>query len=304
MDRLHAITAFIKIVDAGSITAAAAALAVSQPAMVRTLAALERDLGVRLLNRTTRRMSLTDEGRDYYERGKHIVAAVDDARQSLSARRATPRGRLRIASSVAFGRMYVAPVVAAFLAEQPEVTIELLLLDRVVDLVEEGIDVAVRVARLPDSSLVAQPLGEARRVVVGSPALIRKTGVPKAPADLCEQRCVTFAGLASATHWPFGEGRKPLQVPIKSVLVTNQVDAAVEACVAGTGYGRFNDYMVLAQIKAGALTRVLQKFEGAPIPVSLVYPSARHQSPNVRAFAAFARERIQARLQKLQARAA
>ncbi len=304
MDRLHAITAFIKIVDAGSITAAADALAVSQPSMVRTLAALERDLGVRLLNRTTRRMSLTDEGRDFYERGKHIVAAVDDARQSLSARRATPRGRLRIASSVAFGRMYVAPVVAAFLAEQAEVTIELLLLDRVVDLVEEGIDVAVRVARLPDSSLVAQPLGEARRVVVASPALIRQTGVPKVPTDLRDQRCVTFTDLASATHWPFGESRKPLQVPIKSVLTTNQVDAAVEACVAGTGYGRFNDYMVLAQLKAGALTRVLQKFEGAAIPVSIVYPSARHQSPNVRAFAAFARARLQARLQELHARTA
>jgi DNA-binding transcriptional LysR family regulator len=299
MDRLHAIAAFIKIVDAGSITAAAAALEISQPSMVRTLAALERDLGVRLLNRTTRRMSLTDEGRDFYERGKHIVAAVEDARESLSARRATPRGRLRIASSVAFGRLYVAPVVAAFLAEHAEINVELLLLDRVVDLVEEGIDLAVRVARLPDSSLVAKPLGEAHRIIVASPALIRQSGALKQPADLRGARCVTFIGISSAANWGFGEGSGQKQIPVNSVLVTNQVDAAVEACVAGIGYGRFNDYMVLKQLKAGTLQRVLQDFESEPIPVNIVYPSARHQSPNVRNFAAFAQPRIKARLQEL-----
>lgn len=300
MDQLHAIAAFIKIVDAGSITAAADAFEVSQPSMVRTLASLERDLGVRLLNRTTRRMSLTDEGRDFYERGKHIVAALEDARLSLSARRATPRGRLRIASSVAFGRLFVAPVVAAFLAEHAEIRIELLLLDRVVDLVEEGIDLAVRIARLPDSTLVAQPLGEAHRIVVASPALIRKTGVPKQPADLRHARCVTFTGLSSATQWPFAEGRKQAQVAIESVLATNQVDVAVAACESGAGYGCFNDYMVLAQLNAGTLIRVLKKFESAPIPVNIVYPSARHQSPNVRSFVAFAQPIIQARLRELQ----
>lgn len=299
MDRLHAITAFLKIVEAGSITAAAEALDVSQPSMVRTLAALERDLGARLLNRTTRRMSLTDEGRDFYERGKHIVAAVDDARLSLSARRATPRGRLRIASSVAFGRMYVAPVVAAYLAEHAEVNIELLLLDRVVDLVEEGIDVAVRVARLPDSSLVALPVGEARRLVVASPALIRESGAPAEPVDLRDKRCVTFTGLSSATQWQFGEGRKLLNVPVKSVLATNQVDAAVQACVAGIGYGRLNDYMVLAPLRDGTLTRVLRNFEDTPIPVNIIYPSARHQSPNVRSFVAFAQPRIRERLREM-----
>jgi DNA-binding transcriptional LysR family regulator len=229
MDQLHAITAFIKIVDAGSITAAADALEVSQPSMVRTLAALERELGVRLLNRTTRRMSLTDEGRDFYERGKHIVAALEDARSSLSARRAAPRGRLRIASSVAFGRNYVAPVVAAFLAEQPDIYIDLLLLDRVVDLVEEGIDVAVRIARLPDSSLVARPLGEARRVIVASPALARKSAAPI---------CAGGAALRSAACHPPHNGLSPRAagrcrlrsracwLPIKSMWPSRLVKAA------------------------------------------------------------------------------
>ena len=300
MDKLHAIEAFIKIVDAGSITAAAEALDVSQPSMVRTLAALERDLGVRLLNRTTRRMSLTDEGRDYYERSRQIVAAVEDAQQSLSARRATPRGRLRIASSVPFGRMFVAPVVSEYLAAHPDVSIDLVLLDRIVDLVEEGMDVAVRVTRLPDSSMVAHPIGETRRVLVASPALIKASGLPKKPEDLRGRRCVSFTGVASPGHWNFREGRKRVQVPVKSALVTNQIDAGVLACIEGAGYGQFFDYHVLEQIKAGKLVRILEAFEDEPVPASIVYPSARHQSPNVRSFVSFAQSRITERLRKLQ----
>lgn len=299
MDKLYAIEAFIKIVDAGSITAAADALEVSQPAMVRTLAALERELGVRLLNRTTRRMSLTDEGRDYYERSRHIMAAVEEAQQSLSARSATPRGHLRIASSVPFGRQFVAPAAAAFLAAHPQVTIELLLLDRIVDLVEEGIDLAVRLARLPDSTLVAHAIGETRRVVVASPALVKSSGRPRQPADLRSRPCVTFTGVASPGHWTLREGRKRVQVPVKSALITNQIDAAVQACVQGTGYAQFFDYHVLAEIKAGRLTRVLEKFEDDAIPVNIVYPSARLRSPNVRSFAAFAQPRISEQLRLL-----
>lgn len=300
MDKLHAIEAFIRIVDTGSLTAAADALDVSQPSMVRTLAALERDLGVRLLNRTTRRMSLTDEGRDYYDRARQIVAAVEEAQLSLSARRTTPRGRLRIASSVSFGRTFVAPVVAEFLAANPEVNVELLLLDRVVDLVEEGMDVAVRVARLADSSMVAHPIGEVRRVVVASPALLKAGGMPKGPADLRARRGVSFSGVVSPGHWDFHEGRKLLQVPVANALVTNQIDAGVLACVQGVGFGRFFDYHVLNEIKAGKLVRVLQKFEGDPVPASIVHPSSRHQSPNVRSFVAFAQTRLQERLRNLQ----
>jgi DNA-binding transcriptional LysR family regulator len=300
MDKLYAITAFIKIVDSGSLTAAADALDVSQPSMVRTLAALERDLGVRLLNRTTRRMSLTDEGRDYYERGRQIVAAVDDAQQSLSARHATPHGRLRIASSVPFGRMFVAPVVAAFLAEHAEINIELLLLDRVVDLVEEGMDLAVRVTILPDSSMVAHHIGDTRRVVVASRAFLKTITVPKIPSDLSGQRCVSFTGVVSPTHWNFGDGRKQLQVSIKNVLVTNQIDAAIHACEQGAGFGQFFDYHVLEQIKSGRLVKVLQPYESETIPASIVYPSSRNQSPNVRSFVAFALPHLRQQLRALQ----
>jgi DNA-binding transcriptional LysR family regulator len=300
MDRLYAIEAFIKIVDAGSITAAAVALGVSQPSMVRTLAALERELGVRLLNRTTRRMSLTDEGRDYCERGRQIIAAVEEAQQSLSSRRVAPRGLLRIASSVSFGRTFVAPVVVEFLAEHPEVNIELLLLDRVVDLVEEGIDIAVRVARLTDSSMVAHPIGEVHRVVVASPVLIETGGLPEVPGDLHDKRCVSFTGVVSPGHWSFTKGRKQVQVRVKNSLVTNQVDAGVHACVHGAGFGRFLCHHVQEQINAGKLVRILKEFEGEPTPASIIYPSARHQSPNSRAFVRFALPRLKERLQKLQ----
>lgn len=300
MDRLFAIEAFVHIVEAGSITAAANALDVSQPSLVRQLAALEKDLGVRLLNRTTRRMSLTDEGRDYYERSRQILQAVDEARHSLTVRQAHPRGRLRIASSVAFGRRFVAPVVAEFLAEHLDMQVELLLVDRVVDLVEEGIDVAVRLARLPDSSMVAHSIGNVHRVVVASPGFLKVAGKPKTPEQLKGARCVSFTGLASSTHWEFPGERKAMQVPVHSVFVSNQIDAAVAACVKGAGFGRFLDYQVLDHIQAGNLVRVMKAHEGDPIPVSILYPSARHPSANVRSFVAFAQPRLKAALGALQ----
>ena len=300
MDKLYAMDAFVHIVDGGSLTAAASALDVSQPSMVRTLAALERELGVRLLNRTTRRMSVTDEGRDYYERARQILSAVEEAQQSLSARRVSPRGRLRIASSVSFGRTFVAPVVAEFLAAHAEVNIELLLLDRVVDLVEEGMDIAVRVAKLVDSSMIAHRIGEVQRVVVASPDLLKVVGAPRQPADLRARRCVSFTSVVSPSHWDFHDGRKRISISVTSALVTNQIDAGVQACLQSVGFGRFLDYHVLAEIKAGRLVRVLTKFEGEAVPANIVYPSSRHQSPNVRSFVAFAQTRLKDRLNNLQ----
>jgi DNA-binding transcriptional LysR family regulator len=304
MDQLNAIRAFAEIATRGSITRAAETLDVSQPALVRTLAALERELGVRLLHRTTRRMSLTDEGREYLQHSQRIIAAVDEARASLSARQLTPRGRLRITSSVSFGRQFVAPVVAAFLNQHAELSIDLLLLDRVVDLVEEGIDLAVRVAKLNDSSMIAHPIGETRRVVVASPGWLKQQPVPKSPEALRKARVVCFTGVSSPAHWEFGEGRARQTIAVNSSLVTNQLDAALEACLAGVGVGRFLDYHVLAEIKAGRLVRVLSRFESEPIPANIVYPSARHPSPNVRAFVEFARPLLRARVEGLGRRGA
>jgi len=283
MDKLRSMEIFVRIVDRGSLTAAADALGMSLPSVVRALAALERAVGVRLVNRTTRRSSLSDEGREYYERCKRVLADVEEADAALSARRIAPRGRLRITAPVMYGRLHVAPVVNAFLARYPEVEVELLLFDRVVDLVEEGIDAAIRIGQLPESTLVAKRIGETRRVVCASPAYLKRAGPPKSPADLAGARCVVFSGLASGNEWQFA-GTPPARITVNPLLRTNQFDVAIDACLAGLGCGQFLCYQVDALVKANRLKRVLREFEPSPLPISIVYPHARLLSSNVRAF--------------------
>lgn len=298
MDKLRAMAAFVRIVDAGSLTAAADTLDVSQPSMVRTLAALEEAVGVRLINRTTRRMALTDEGREYYERCKLVLAAVDEAEASLTARRTEPRGRMRITSSVTFGRALLAPLVIDFMAAHPQLRVELMLLDRVIDLVEEGIDVGVRLAHLPDSSLVAVPVGETRRVVIGSPALIRH----HRPADahgLGRAPCVSFMGLVSPQDWPMVVDDEAVRVPVNTVFATNQIDAAISACQRGLGYGQFFDYQVQEHLRGGKLKPVLEPHWPAPTPIHVVYPQARLLSGNVRSFVDFVVPRLRNRIAAL-----
>ena len=291
MDKLRAMEAFVGIVDGGSLTAAAVARGTSLPSVVRTLAALEAALGVRLLNRTTRRMSLTDEGREYYERCKVVLAEVDDAEAALSARRRAPKGRLRLTASVMFGRLHVAPVVSEFLAKHPALEIDLLLLDRVVDLVDEGVDVAVRIGALPESSLIALRVGETRRVVCASPAYLKSVGTPKTPSDLKQHRCIGFSGLAPSHEWSFGDSAAG-RVALRPALTTNQIDVAIDACLRGTGCAQLLCYQVQALLAARKLVRVLREFEPAALPIQLVYPHARLLSSNVRAFVDFAAPRL------------
>jgi len=290
MDRLRAMDVFVRIVDSGSLAGAADSLGVSAPSVVRTLARLEHSLRVRLLNRTTRRSSLTDEGREYYERCRRVLAEAEAADAALRSRRAEPRGRLRLTAPVTYGRMRVAPVVTAFLAAHPGVEVELLLLDRVVDLVEEGVDAAIRIAQLPESSLVAVHVGETRRVVCASPAYVRRTGTPKAPGDLAGHRCIVFTGLAANNEWGFAG--KPAQVSVLPILRTNQFDVAIAAVLQGLGCGQFLSYQVEAFVAARKLTRVLAAFEPPAVPVQIVYPHTRFLSPNVRAFMDFAVPRL------------
>lgn len=282
---------FVRIVEAGTLTAAADALGLSVPAVVRSLAALERRVGVRLLNRTTRRSSLTDEGREYYERAKRVLAEVEHADAVLSARRLAPRGRLRLTAPVLYGRMHVAPVVAELLAKHAGLAVELLLLDRVVDLVEEGIDAGVRIGALPESSLVAVPVAQTRRVVCAAPSYLRRAGVPRTPDDLAKHRCVAFAGLVADGAWSFG-GAQPRRVAVKAVLHSNQVDVARDACVQGLGCGQFLCYQVEQAVRTGKLRRVLAEFEPAPVPIQVVYPHGRLLSANVRAFVDLAVARL------------
>ncbi len=284
MNKLNAMATFVCIVDKGSLTAAADALDTSLPSVVRTLAALERELGVRLLNRTTRRLHLTDEGAQYLDHCRTILAAMQDFELGLTSSQAQLRGRLSVTASVLFGRRYVAPIVAGFLRRYPDVTANLLFVDRVVSIIEEGIDVAVRIGHLRDSSLVAIRVGAVRRVICASPQYLKRRGVPQKPADVATHACVRHTGLAPHSEWHFRVGRRNMAVPVNAVMTCNEIDSALSACTEGVGLGMFLSYQVAPGRKSGSLKYVLEAFETDPAPVHVVYPHAKLMSPRVRAF--------------------
>lgn len=284
MDKLSAMTTFARIVEKGSLTAAADALNRSLPSVVRTLAALEKHLGARLLNRTTRRLHLTDEGAQYLRYCQAILAAVDEAEAALASRQSAPQGKLAITAPVLFGRRYIAPLVSAFVARHPAVNADFLLLDRMVNVIEEGLDVGIRIGHLSDSSLVAIPVGEVRRVLCGSPKYLRRNGTPQVPADLREHHCVRFSALTPGNEWTFQSARREINVPVRPLLSCNQVDAAVAACASGLGLGMFLSYQVAPERAAKQLVYVLEQFEPPPLPVQVIYPHARLMSASTRAF--------------------
>lgn len=283
MDKLAAMRVFVEIVDRGSLTAAAEALGRSQPAVVRTLAALEAHLGIRLLRRTTRRMSLTPEGRDYLERCRRILADVDDAELAVGQNEAEPRGDLRITAPVQFGQLHMMSALSDFLARHEQVRVDLLLLDRVVDLVDEGIDLALRIGPLADSSMIAVRVGEVRRVVCASPALLDRIGVPDHPQALSKLPCIRLRNLSPTSAWPFREGGHDIAVRVGGRLSCNQIAAGVAACVEGVGFGQFLSYQVQQFISEKRLHRVLEAFEPQPLPVHLIYPGGRLVTTRLRA---------------------
>jgi DNA-binding transcriptional LysR family regulator len=284
MDKLLAMNTFVRIVEKGSLTAAAGALETSLPSVVRTLAALERDLGVRLLNRTTRRIHLTDDGAHYLERCRAILSALQDAEAALTSRRTDPHGRLAVTASVMFGRRYVAPIVNEFLRRYPQVSADLLFLDRIVNLVEEGMDVGVRIGQLADSTLIAVPVGKVRRGVFASPEYLKRHGTPRTPADLRAHACVRHTGFALRGDWHFRVGRRSVSIPINAAVSCNDIDSSLQACLSGVGVGMFLSYQTAPYREAKKLRYVLEEFETEPAPVQVVYPQTRLVSSKVRAF--------------------
>lgn len=274
MDTLRAMRTFVDIAEHGSLTAAARALDCSLPAVVRTLAALEAHLGVRLLNRTTRRIALTDEGRSYLESCRQVLSAVQDAEDALKEGATEPSGPITLTAPVQFGQMYVAPAVTRFALRHPRVKMRVLLHDRIVNMLEESIDVGVRIGALDDSGLIARPLGTIRRVVVASPALLAARGEPQHPDALRGAPCVRFTG-ASSFAWSFQVNGRAMTVPVAGNLEFNHIAPAVDACAAGAGFGLFLCYQVRPQLERGELRIVLRDFEPPPRPVSIVYPHAR-----------------------------
>ncbi|MET0660768.1 MAG: LysR family transcriptional regulator [Steroidobacteraceae bacterium] len=272
MDKLRAMRTFVQIADSGSLTAAAGALDTSLSAVVRMLASLERELGVRLLNRTTRRVALTAEGRSYLESCRTILGALTESEAFLSSQSNEPSGHIVLTAPVLFGRMYVAPALTRFLRRQAKVTCELLLFDRIVNLLEERIDIGVRIGTLQDSSLVAQRIGDVRRVVAASPTLLKETGRPSEPHRLSQSNCITTTNRSSTWTFSGPKGRK-LTVPVRGNLQVNHIGPAIDACAAGLGFGQFLAYQIAPLIAAGKLEIVLANYELPPLPIHIVYPS-------------------------------
>jgi DNA-binding transcriptional LysR family regulator len=283
MDRLKAMQTFVQIADQGSLTKAADALSSSLPAVVRSLAALETHLGVRLFQRTTRRISLTEEGRAYLHSAREVLALADAADRALSLDAAEPAGQLSVTAPVMFGHMYVAPAIVRFLQRYERMRCSVLLHDRPVNLLEEGIDVGIRISALEDSSLVAQQLGSIRRVVVASPDWLRRHGRPGHPRELAGANCVCVQP-STMGPWMFRDNGRPLAVAVKGNLEFNHVAPAAEACAAGMGFGMFLSYQVGPQVAQGRLEVVLEDFEAPPRPVSVIYPHARMLPARTRAF--------------------
>jgi DNA-binding transcriptional LysR family regulator len=293
LDKLKALETFAAIVDRGSLTAAARSLGSSLPAVVRQLAALERHLGARLLNRTTRRQSLTEDGRLYLERTRRVLADLDEADRLIAAKHAEPIGTLSITAPVLFGHMHVAPAAARFLQRYPRVQVRLMLVDRVVDLIQEGHDLAVRIAHLSDSTLIAQTVGSVRRVVTASPGWLRRHGMPRRPDDLARFNCLI--GPENGT-WGFVEAGRAVSVTVRGNFECNLAAPRLEACARGLGVAQFMSYQVAPYLRDKRLRVLLAEYEEPPRSVSLVYPSARLLPVRTRTFIEFLKQELKATL--------
>ena len=302
MDRLDAMTVFAAIADGGSLSAAGRQLGIPLATVSRKLADLEAHLTTRLITRSTRKLVLTDAGRDYLAACRAILEQVDEAERAAAGAYANVRGQLVVAAPIVFGRLHMVPVAAAFLEQHPEVDIQLRLGDRNVNLIEEHVDLALRIGILPDSGLVATQVGTVRRVVCASPDYLRRFGTPATLGDLAAHRCISFEGLDAATTWTFvGDGGERRPVDVRARLAVSTADAAMAAAKLGLGLTRVLSYQIDDALRGGELVRVLVDDEPPAIPASLIYPGQGRLPMKTRAFIDFASGRIRERLQGMDA---
>jgi DNA-binding transcriptional LysR family regulator len=300
MDRLEAMAVLVATVETGSFSAASRKLGTPLPTISRKVADLEAHLGTRLLVRSTRRLALTDAGADYVAACKRILEQVADAEVAASGEYQAPRGELIVTAPLAFGRLHVLPVVSDFLARFPEINVRMILSDRNVNLVDDHVDMAVRIGDLPDSSMIATRVGEVRRVVCGSPAYFTAHGVPATPDDLGAHACATFARVTGESAWTFpARGRTRFRAAPHCRLHVDTAEAAVDAAVAGVGVTRVLSYQAASAVAAGTLQIVLKEFEPAPMPVSLVHAGQGLLPLKMRGFLDFAVPRLRAALADL-----
>jgi len=293
MDRFHAINAFARVVEAGSFARAAERLGVSVSAVSRQVADLEEHLESRLLNRTTRRLSLTESGRVFYERCVQLLADLEEAEQSAHAGTLRPRGTLRLTCGTTFGVRHLAPAIVEFIKRFPEMRFDLELSDRAVDLVDEGFDAAVRIGNVGSQNLVGRKIGETRLMCCASPAYLASHEEPKQPEDLVRHACLTYEYAPQKNLWSFRDrsGRER-GVRVAGPVHTNSGNLLATLAIAGLGIIVEPDFQIGPEVRAGRLVRILGAFELAPVPMYVVYPSRRHLSAKVRAFAEFLSERF------------
>jgi DNA-binding transcriptional LysR family regulator len=286
MDRLAELSVLVAVVEHGSLVAAARRLRRSPPAVTRALAALESRVGARLVERTTRRLSPTDAGRTLAESSRALLSAYQTALSGISP--SPIRGLIRVTAPLQFGRRHVVPLVTGFLGAFPETQVELLLHDRQLDLIEEGLDLAVRIGTLSDSSLLVRRVGEVRRILVASPAYLARRGTPAKPADLTAHDTIFGTSRQGPVEWRFGTRGRATTVRLAPRLLVNEIEAQLVAARGGGGIARVLSYQVADELAAGTLVRLLQQFEPPPLPVQLVTLSRVHMPPKVRSFLDYA----------------
>ncbi|PSH54437.1 LysR family transcriptional regulator [Phyllobacterium brassicacearum] len=296
MDRLDAMTVLLATVETGSLSAASRRLGMPLATVSRKVADLEAHLNTRLLIRSSRHVALTDAGRAYVEASRVILEKVDEAERAAAGEYIAPRGELTVTAPVVFGRLHVLPIVVEFLKSYPEINLRLSLSDRQVNLVEDHIDLAIRIGTLPDSNMIATKVGSIRRAAYASPAYLARRGTPQRPEDLALHDCITFEGFTSPTVWTFMRGRKEVAVPVHSRLSVTTAEAAVDAAVADLGVTRILSYQAAQAMAAGDLQIVLEAFEPPPWPISAIYIAQGPAPLKLRAFLDFAVPRLRERM--------
>ncbi|MES2185141.1 MAG: LysR family transcriptional regulator [Pseudomonadota bacterium] len=295
MDRLLAMKVFVRVAEAEGFAEAARQLLMSPPAVTRAIAALEEAVGARLLVRTTRSVKTTEAGVRYLEDCRRILAEIDEADAAAAGSHTTPSGLLTVTASTRFGTLHVLPIVSAYLALYPAVSVQTLFIDRVINIVDEGVDVAVRIGHLPDSGYHAIPVGAVRQVLCAAPAYLKRAGRPKAPADLARHQVIASVGSWTSLEWQFGSGGKDGRtagVHVHPRLFCNTNEAAIAAAVAGGGITRVLSYQIAGEVEAGRLQIVLADHERPPLPVHVVHAEGRRVSAKARAFIDLAVERL------------
>ncbi len=296
MDRFNELRVFIAVADNGGLAKAAGVIHSSPPAVTRTIASLEERLGVRLFDRTTRSLRLTEPGTKFLEDARRVLGDLDDAEKDVAGQSKIASGHLAITASLTFGRAMLQPIVMDFIDANPRINVSMLLFDRVVDLIDEGFDLAIRIANLPDSSLISRHVGDVTRMLVASPDYLAKRGVPNTPADLLLHAIISQSALMPNREWRFSKAGKPARITLPARLEVNDAHACIDAAERGKGITIALSYMVKNAFQEGRLVQVLPSFTPPPVPVNFIYAQRRIVSQKVRTFIDFAAPKLSAAL--------